>query len=170
MKTRLIALSTAAAFGLLSLAAIAATPEDDFIDRFSGSWSGSGTVVRDNVPYDVSCQATGQPGENQVAIEGSCNVAIANIRIAADIAYDPETGRYSGTYVGAKVGPAQVTGKRSGDVVQLTVSWPAPVNGQMKAQLVIENAGSGQLRIRLNEFVAPDGSEVTTHDLVLSQV
>jgi hypothetical protein len=159
-----------AAFGLASMAALAAPPEDDFIGRFGGSWSGSGTVVRDNVPYDVNCRATGQPGNNQISIQGSCSVAIASMRIAADVTFDPATGRYSGTYLGAKVGPAQVTGKRSGDTVQLTVNWPAPVNGQMKASLVIENSGSGQLRIRLSEFVAPDGSAVTTHDLVLSQV
>ncbi len=169
MKLRPVALFPTA-FGLVSLAAVAAAPEDDFIGRFGGTWSGSGTVVRDNVAYDVSCRATGQPAANQIAIDGSCSVSIASIRIAADVTFDPSTGRYSGTYVGARVGPAQVTGKRSGDTVQLTVDWPAPVNGQMKARLVIENAGSGQLRIRLNEFVAPGGGEVTTHDLVLSQV
>jgi hypothetical protein len=165
---------TTAAFGfflaLASLPASAVAPEDDFIDRFGGSWSGSGTVIKGDVPIQVSCQATGQPGENQVAIEGSCSIAIASMRIAADIAYDPATGHYSGTYVGAKVGPARVSGKRSGNVVQLTVNWPAPVNGQMKARLVIENSGGGQLRIRLNEFVAPGGREMTTHDLVLQQV
>lgn len=164
----------AVAFGfflaLASFPASAVAPEDDFIDRFGGSWSGSGTVIKGDTPIQVSCQATGQPGQNQVAIEGSCSVAIASMRIAADIVYDPATGRYSGTYTGAKVGPARVSGKRSGNVVLLTVAWPAPVNGQMKARLVIENAGGGQLRIRLNEFVAPGGGEMTTHDLVLRQV
>lgn len=169
MKMRFIALS-AAAFALVSMTAVAAAPEDDFIGRFGGTWSGSGTVLRDNVAYDVNCRATGQPAVNQIAIDGACTVSIASIRIGADISYDPATGSYSGTYVGAKVGPAQVTGKRSGNTVQLTVNWPAPVNGQMKARLVIENGGGGQLRIRLNEFVAPDGGEITTHDLVLTQV
>jgi hypothetical protein len=163
------ALAIAFLLGIAVLPAAAVAPEEDFIGRFGGAWSGSGTVIKGDMPFQVSCQATGQPGPNEVAIEGSCSAVIASMRIAADIAYDPATGRYSGTYTGARVGPAQVTGKRSGDVVHLTVNWPAPVNGQMKAELAIENAGGGQLRIRLNEFVAPDGSLVTTHDLVLSQ-
>jgi len=168
MKSR-TALAFAFFLGVAAVPAAAVAPEEDFIGRFGGAWSGSGTVIKGDMPFQVSCQATGQPGPNEVAIEGSCSAVIASMRIAADIAYDPATGRYSGTYTGAKVGPAQVTGKRSGDVVHLIVNWPAPVNGQMQAQLAIENAGSGQLRIRLNEFVAPDGSLVTTHDLVLSQ-
>lgn len=168
MKTRIV-LAFAFLLGTTALPAAAVAPEEDFIGRFGGAWSGSGTVVRGDVPYQVNCRATGQPAPNQVAIQGSCSVAIASMQIAADITYDPATGSYSGTYVGAKVGPARVTGKRAGNVVHLTVQWPAPVNGQMQAQLAIENAGSGQLRIRLNEFVAPDGSPVTTHDLVLSR-
>jgi hypothetical protein len=168
MKSRTV-LAFAFLFSATALPAAAVAPEEDFIGRFGGAWSGSGTVVRGDIPYQVNCRATGQPASNQVAIQGSCSVAIASMRIAADIAYDPATGSYSGTYTGAKVGPAQVMGKRAGNVVHLTVHWPAPVNGQMQAQLAIENAGSGQLRIRLNEFVAPDGSPVTTHDLVLSK-
>jgi hypothetical protein len=168
MKSRIL-IASGFLFALVSMPAAAVAPEEDFIGRFGGAWSGSGTVIKGDMPFQVSCQATGQPGPNEVAIEGSCSAVIASMRIAADIAYDPATGRYSGTYTGARVGPAQVTGKRSGDVVHLTVNWPAPVNGQMKAELAIENAGGGQLRIRLNEFVAPDGSLVTTHDLVLSQ-
>jgi hypothetical protein len=154
---------------LTSLPAAAVAPENDFIGRFGGTWSGSGTVIKGEIPLQVSCRVTGDPGQNQIAIEGSCSLAIASMRIAADIAYDPASGRYSGTYIGAKVGPARVSGKRSGDVVNLTVSWPQPVNGQMKAHLVIENAGSGRLRIVLNEYVAQGGAEKVTHDLVLSQ-
>jgi hypothetical protein len=168
MKSR-TALAFAFFLGVAAVPASAVAPEEDFIGRFGGAWSGSGTVIKGDMPFQVSCQAIGQPGPNEVAIEGSCSAVIASMRIAADIAYDPATGSYSGIYTGARVGPAQVTGKRTGDVVNLTVNWPAPVNGQMKAQLAIENAGGGQLRIRLNEFVAPDGSLVTTHDLVLSQ-
>ena len=156
-------------FALVSLPAAAVAPEDDFIGRFGGTWSGSGTVIKGDIPLQVSCQVTGDPGQNQIAIEGSCSLAIASMRIAADIAYDPASGRYSGTYIGAKVGPAHVSGRRSGDVVNLTVTWPQPVNGQIKAHLVIENAGSGKLRIVLNEYVAPGGAEKVTHDLLLSQ-
>lgn len=153
--------------GATAMPSVAAAPEDDFIGRFGGNWAGSGTVVKNDVPYQVSCRATGAPQPNKVAIQGSCSVAIASMRIAADVTYDPSTGSYSGTYTGARVGPARVAGKRSGDVVNLTVHWPAPVNGQTRAHLAIENAGNGRLRIMLNENVG--GQQVTTHELVLSR-
>jgi hypothetical protein len=165
-----LALACGFVLALASLPGNAAAPENNFLDRFDGSWAGSGTVIRDDVAYDVTCRIEGQPDGNRVAIQGSCSVALASVSIAANIAFDPATGRYSGTYTGAEGGPARVTGRRSGNVVQFIVAWPQPVNGQTKARLVIENAGGGQLRIRLNEFVAPDGSEMTTHDLVLAQV
>ena len=168
MKSR-FALASAFLLALVSLPAAAVAPEEDFIGRFGGNWSGSGTIIKGDVPFQVSCRASGQPGPNQVAIEGSCSVAIASMKIAADVVFDPATSRYSGIYIGAKVGPAQVSGKRSGNVVHLTVNWPAPVNGQMKAQLAIENAGNGRLRIMLIENIASDGGQVTTHELVLSK-
>jgi hypothetical protein len=165
MKSTVLAL--AFLVGATAMPSVAAAPEDDFIGRFGGNWAGSGTVVKNDVPYQVSCRATGQPQPNKVAIQGSCSVAIASMRIAADVTYDPATNRYSGTYTGARVGPARVTGKRSGNVVNLTVNWPAPVNGQMQAHLAIENAGNGRLRIMLNENVG--GEQVMTHELVLSR-
>jgi len=157
-------------FGLASLAADAATPEGDFIDRFGGTWSGSGTVIKGDIPWQVSCQATGQPGQNQIAIRGNCSVAIVSVNIAADITYDPASGSYAGVYTGAKVGPARVSGKRSGNVVNLTVTWPQPVNGDTEARMRIENAGGGNLRIVVTDNTAPGGPEQTTHDLVLSQI
>lgn len=163
-----IALASIFVLGLAGLPTNAAAPESAFLDRFDGRWSGSGVVMKDDATYDVTCTMTGDPNGNQVAITGTCSVAIASIQISADITYDPATGRYAGTYRGAGMSPARISGKRSGNVVQLTVTWPQPVNGQMKARLVIENPGSGQLRIRMNETVR--GSDMTTHDLRLRQV
>jgi hypothetical protein len=168
MKRTIIAALIASA--AVALTANAATSETDFIGRFGGSWAGSGTVVRGDVPVPVNCQATGQPAENQIAIRGNCSVAIVSIEIAADITYDPESDRYSGIYIGAKVGPAQVAGKRSGDVVNLAITWPAPVNGDTQARMRIENSGGGNLRIVVTDNTEPGGPDLTTHDLVLSQI
>lgn len=158
------------AVGLTSFTANAVAPEDDFIGRFGGTWSGSGTVIKGDIPLQVNCQATGEPGRNQIAIEGKCSLAIASVRIAADITYDPATGRYVGTYIGAKVGPAHVAGTRSGNVVRLIITWPKPVNGDTEARMTIENTGNGNFRIVVTDNTAPGGPEQTTHDLVLSQI
>jgi hypothetical protein len=156
------------AIGLLSFTANAA--EAEYLGLFNGTWSGGGTVVKGSIPWQVSCQAIGQPGENHIVITGDCSVAIINVPISADITYDPDTGLYSGTYIGAKVGPAHLSGKRSGNVVNLTITWPKPVNGDTRAQMIIENDGRGELRIVVTDNTAPGGPELTTHDLVLSQL
>src|SRR4051794_19981529 len=87
--------------------------EQTYIDRFTGVWQGSGTV---EVPglgaLPVDCQAEAQPGPNHMAFGGTCRAALIFSRdFAADIAYEPATGVYAGTYVGARVGPANVVGR-----------------------------------------------------------
>jgi len=157
----------ALAIGLLSSAANAA--EAGYLDLFNGAWAGSGTVVKGSLPWQVSCHATGEPSLNRIVIKGDCNVAIISVAIAADITYDPATDRYSGTYIGAKVGPAHLSGKRSGSIVNLAITWPKPVNGDTRARMVIENDGHGSLRIMVSDNVAPGGPEQRTSDIVLSQ-
>jgi hypothetical protein len=155
--------------GLLSFTAQAAT-ETDYLDFFQGAWSGGGTVVKGDTSWKVSCRATGQPGENHIVIKGDCSVAIISVPILADITYDPTSGRYTGVYTGAKVGPARLSGKRSGNVVNLAITWPKPVNGDTQARMVIENGGQGALRIVVTDNTAPGGPQKTTHDLRLSQI
>jgi hypothetical protein len=92
------------------------------------------------------------------------------VRIAADITFDPKTGRYSGTYIGAKVGPARVSGVRDGDVVRLVITWPKPVQGDTRASMIIENAGEGRLRIVINDNVLPGGPEQRTSDMSLAHI
>ncbi len=156
--------------GTASIAAASVSPEGDFIDRFGGNWAGSGTVSKGAVSLHVNCRASGQPAPNKLVIEGNCSLAIASVRIAADISYDPASGRYTGTYIGAKVGTARVSGKRSGNVVNLAVTWPKPVNGDTNARMRIENAGGGSLRIVVSDNLEPGGPVQPTSDLVLSQL
>ena len=97
------------ALGLALLAgapgASAAVDEQAFINLFRGAWVGSGTVLKFSAPLTVSCRAVGRPTTNRVVIDGSCSVSIISVRIGADITYDPQADRYTGTYIGAKVGP-----------------------------------------------------------------
>ena len=156
--------------GLVSATANAsAVDEQAFIDLFGGSWAGSGTITVDSVPLQVSCRATGRPNANRITIEGNCSVSVINVRIAADITYDSTCGCYSGTYIGAKVGPARVLGKRSGDVVNLAITWPKPVHGDTDARMTIENAGRGSLRLRIFDNVVVDGPEEQTSEVLLSR-
>ncbi len=165
---RPIFLSLAAVIAIAPVA-LSGAKEFDYIELFGGSWSGSGTVLKDAVPWHVSCHATGRSAPNRLTVEGRCNVSLISVRIAADIRYDPASNRYSGTYIGAKVGPAHVSGKRSGNVVNLVITWPKPVHGDTQARMEIINSGSGDLRITISDNVEPGGPERETSDLALTQ-
>ena len=143
--------------------------EQTFIDRFDGSWSGHGTIITGSVTLKPGCRATGERGVNHMVIAGTCSVFIISVMISADIAYDPASGRYSGTYIGAKVGPAAVVGKRSGDTVDLAITWPEPVYGDTSARMAMENTGDGSLRLTIFDNVVPDGPKERTVDIVLSR-
>jgi hypothetical protein len=166
-KTRILPLLALVAFVSGSTNA-ASEQEQSFIDLFGGTWEGSATLIKGSVPWQVNCRASGQPMANRIAIEGNCNIAIISVRIGADITYDPSTGHYSGTYVGAKVGPARVEGKRDGSIVNLAITWPKPVHGDIEARMTIENAGGGSLRMTIFDNVAPGGPEQKTLDASLT--
>jgi hypothetical protein len=156
------------ALSLVSAAtnASAAVGDQAFIDLFGGTWAGSGTVARGSVPWRVSCGAIGRSAPNHLTVEGACSVSIVSVRIAADIKYDPASGRYSGTYIGAEVGPARISGRRSGNVVNFIVTWPKPVNGDTKAHMTILNTGD-KFRLTLLDNLTPGGPEVVTSDAIL---
>src|SRR5690242_13515132 len=124
------AASAAAALTVLCFSTIGDAAEKEFLSRFEGSFSGGGTVIRkaDEGPNRVNCTLTGQPSETGISISGRCGIAGFSKQIGANLRYNPATGAYSGTYDGAAVGTAGLYGKRKGDSVVLTITWPRPVN------------------------------------------
>jgi hypothetical protein len=150
MKNRVL-IVLAIVFGVVAMPAGARAQEDEFIGRFGGAWSGTAMIERGDASVQLSCRAIGKPGRNQIAINGFCSLFIASVRITAEVTYDPATRRYAGILGGAPVGPAKMTGRRTGNVIHLTVHWPQPVNGQMEARLSIKNPGNGHLQIVLEE-------------------
>jgi hypothetical protein len=99
--------------------------EADFLERFRGTWSGSGKVQREgsSQPRQVTCALTGIPTENRISAQGHCRaVVIFSRQIGVDLAYDPRSGTYRGTYTGSRIGPARLTGTRNGDTINLRVA------------------------------------------------
>ena len=156
-------------------AAVASGPtaaaEADFLMRFAGSFSGGGTVQRnaDEGPSQVSCTLTGQPSETGISMSGNCGAFIFSKQIRADLTFDETSGRYSGTYVGSSIGAARLSGKRKGNSVVLTITWPAPVNGDTKATMTIHNSGNGSLAITVTDEVSPGGPKAKVTQLALTQ-
>jgi hypothetical protein len=150
----------------------ASVRETDFFGRFAGSFAGSGEVKRNARanPNQVKCTLTGRPSADGVTISGQCGAAIFSREVSAEIRLDPATGAYTGTYVGASAGPAKLWGRRRGDQVVLTITWPKPVNGDTKATMTIRNAGDGKLAIVVTDEVHPGGPKAEVTRLALSQL
>lgn len=153
-------------------AAPALASEEGFIERFEGAWTGSGSARRniDNSPWKLRCNMSGNSGGNRIAINGNCRAAVIVSRsFGADIRYNPSSRRYTGTYTGARVGPAKLSGRRKGDAVVMTITWPKPVNGDTKATLTIRNRGNGQMMITLTDRLKPGGPVEAATDIVLAK-
>lgn len=146
--------------------------EASFLERFRGHWSGAGKVQREgsSPPRQVSCTVTGSPTENRISARGDCRAALIFRReIGVDLAYDPHSGTYRGSYIGSRIGPARLAGIRSGDALNLRIEWPRLVNGDTKATMVIQNDGRGILRIAVADNLIAGGPIVQTSELVLAR-
>jgi hypothetical protein len=163
------------AFALALAAATSSMPslaaEWDFLSRFEGSFSGGGTVQRSakENPNQVTCTMTGQPSETTISMNGKCGAFIFSRQISAKLRFDPSSGRYTGTYTGSSIGPAGLSGKRRGDSIVLTITWPQPVNGDTKATMTIRNSGNGQLAITVTDELRPGGGRKAVTQIALNQ-
>lgn len=160
----------ALAFGALLAAAPAQAQEADFLSRFEGEFSGSGKVSRNEAenPTNVRCTMSGNASANSVSMSGSCRAAVIFSRkISADLRVD-RSGRYTGTYVGSSIGPARLSGKRSGDAVNLIITWPQPVRGDTTAYMTIRNSGNGNLAITITDEVPAGGPKAQVSKISLS--
>jgi len=163
--------AVATALGAAVVCGSAFAAEEEFLSRFQGAFSGTGLVQRNATedPNRVTCTMTGQPSANAVSMSGECGAFIFSKQIRADIRFDSGSGRYSGVYIGSSIGPAKLSGKRRGDAVVLTITWPQPVNGDTKATMTIHNSGNGQLGITVTDEVEPGGPSAEVTRLALSQ-
>ena len=167
-KSRASALVIAFGAGLLFTPALAV--EGDFLKRFDGAFSGSGEVSRNEgeASTGVRCSMQGTSTSAAVSMRGTCRAAIIFSRqISADLKVD-ESGRYTGTYVGSSIGPAALSGKRSGDAINLTITWPKEVRGDNTAQMTIRNDGAGQVAIIITDRMSAGGATAQVSSIALS--
>lgn len=164
-----LSLPTLAAAFLISKAAAA---QEDFLDRFTGTWSGSGTVQVNfqSEPRRVNCSLTGTSAGRSVSTGGTCRAYLVfTRRIGVDLSFDPQSQRYVGTYTGSTAGTARLSGTRQGDGLTLTVTWPKVINGDRTAQMRVINDGSGNLRIIMTDRVGGEGEPRTMTNIALER-
>ncbi len=147
-----------ALLGLATLAPGAAFADVSFLERFDGSFRGTGTVQReqDSSPRNVNCTVNGnQPAGNSLRIAGSCRAAVIVRReIGADIRFDPATQRFSGSYTGSTRGVSQLSnGRLRGDTLTFTLTYPVVVHGDRTAVMTIRNTGGGTFTLAVTDEV-----------------
>ncbi len=161
-------LATAITLLVLLSGSVAHADEAPFLKSLSGNWSGKGTVkVRVNAPtINVTCRFRSDTSTNSLALGGKCtSLAIFSRVISANL--KANDGRYSGSYVGAGTGTAGLGGQRSGDTINLGITWAKEVNGDRKAQMTIEKIGSSGMRLTTIDTDSKTGKPVITSRIEL---
>ena len=156
--------------GLIAAAGAVHAQEAEFLQSLDGNWSGKGTVkVRaDSSPVNVTCKFDSAATETSLSLDGNCRGLIVVSRaIGADIKADGSN--YSGSYTGAGTGTAGLNGKRSGNAINLGISWAKEVNGDRVAQLTVEKVGENGMTLTTVDEDPKTGKSVVTSQINLSR-
>jgi hypothetical protein len=155
--------------GLLMPAA-SSVADDGYLQRFAVGWKGGGTASLNlHLPsWRVSCNLASAKGPNRVSLSGLCRLKLISFlskKIDTTLRYDSSSDSYSGTYSVDGGPPAILSGRLSGDALNLDVTWPILVNGHTKAKIHIVNDGQGHFTLTTVDPLGLYGSPMTTSDL-----
>ncbi|MER9245876.1 hypothetical protein [Mesorhizobium sp. M0590] len=151
--------------GCLTAAGAGAAHADDpdFLRSFQGNFAGKGIVkvTTDSPTVNVSCRFNSDATSSSLSLDGSCRGLIVVTRaISADLRSSGT--KYSGTYVGSRTGPAQLSGSRSGNAINLGIRWAKEVNGDRKARMTVEKNGEDGMRLIVVDTDPKTGKSVVT--------
>jgi hypothetical protein len=155
--------------GLMTTAA-SSVADDGYLERFAINWKGGGTASLNlHLPsWRVSCNLASSSGPNRVSLSGLCRLKLISFlskKIDTTLRYNSNSDSYSGTYSVDGGPPAILSGRLSGDALNLDVTWPILVNGHTKAKIHIVNDGRGHFTLTTIDPLGLDGSPMTTSDL-----
>ena len=158
---------------VFGLALVSDTAEATMLDSAAGLYTASGTVVvgRSATSHSVTCTfSAALRGADSLGLRGLCRAYLIVTRsISADLVVNPDTGTITGTYTGARVGPARLSGKVRGPVLDMVITWPAPVYGDTTARMTIVRLHNDRLRIVVMDRIGADGPLTATTDLSLAK-
>ena len=150
----------------LSFGAIAHAADAEFLKSLDGNWGGKGSVKveANSAPINVSCKFSSDTTESSMALDGSCTgMVVVSRAIGATIKTDGKS--YKGTYIGSSTGPAGLSGKRSGNALNLGIRWAKDVNGDRSAKLRLEKVGDNGMRL-----TTVDTDPATGKNVVISEI
>jgi hypothetical protein len=140
--------------------------EEEFFSSLDGSWSGSGSVRlrADSGPVNVSCRFNSDTTPTSMALDGSCTgLVVVSRDIGATI--KAAGNRYTGVYRGSRSGPAALSGRQSGNSLNLAIRWAKNVNGDRSAELKLEKVGDDGMRL-----TTVDEHPTTGETVIISQI
>jgi hypothetical protein len=168
MKKSLAGLLVASA---LCVGSAAHAADADFLKSLEGNWAGKGSVKvdADSSPINVNCKFASDTTESSMSLDGSCTgMVVVSRAIGADIKTDGKS--YKGTYVGSSTGPAGLSGKRSGNALNLGIRWAKDVNGDRSAKLRLEKVGDNGMRLTTMDTDPATGKSVVISDINLRRL
>ncbi|MGX9146086.1 hypothetical protein [Mesorhizobium sp. 128a] len=157
--------------GCLMAAVDARADEADFLSSLQGNFSGKGTVkvTTDARTVNVSCTFNSDATSTSLSLDGNCRGLVVVTRaISADL--KASGAKYSGVYVGSRTGPAQLAGSRSGNAINLGISWATEVNGDRKARLTVEKTSDDGMRLTVTDVDPKTGKSVVTSRIDLQRI
>jgi hypothetical protein len=162
LKPAIIAAST------LFAASAAYADEAAFLNSLDGNWSGKGMVkVRTNsTPINVTCKFDSDATASSLSLDGNCRgMVIVSRAIGADL--KANGAKYTGSYVGAGTGTAGLSGRRSGNAINLGIRWAKDVNGDRSARMTVEKVGENGMKLTTVDVDPASGKSVVTSQINL---
>jgi hypothetical protein len=153
---------------LMGVATGAQAEESVFLRSLQGKWAGNGIVkIRTNsVPLAVSCHFDSSATNSSLSLDGSCSGLILISRtIGANLKFNG--ANYTGSYSGAGTGMAALFGSRRDNSINLGIRWAKNVNGDRRAQLVLQKVGNNGMRLTTEDVDPMSGETVVTSEINL---
>jgi hypothetical protein len=155
----------------LCLGGAAHAADAEFLKSLDGNWAGKGSVKvdADSSAISVNCKFASDTTDSSMSLDGSCTgLVVVSRAIGADIKTDGKS--YKGTYVGSSTGPAGLSGKRSGNALNLGIRWAKDVNGDRSAKLRLEKVGDNGMRLTTMDTDPATGKSVVISDINLRRL
>ncbi|MDQ0322409.1 hypothetical protein QO002_004615 [Pararhizobium capsulatum DSM 1112] len=152
----------------LSLAAPSFAGEAEYLASLQGTLKGTGFAkLRTNrAAISLTCTFTSVAKATSLSLSGTCR-SLGVFKRNIDARLNVTGSRYRGTYTGAASGPATLSGKRSGQTIQLQVLWSKEINGDKSADMRIERTSGNGIRIVTIDRDPESGKSVVTSQIDL---
>jgi hypothetical protein len=155
----------------LCLGGVAHAADAEFLKSLEGNWAGKGSVKpeADSSPISVNCKFASDTTATSMSLDGKCTgLVVISREIGADIETDGKS--YKGTYIGSRTGPAGLSGKRSGNALNLGIRWAKNVNGDRSARLRLEKVGDNGMRLTTTDTDPATGRSIVISDINLRRL